>query len=157
VTIEIPRRSDNLGGQAMSGIRITGGCQCGAVRYALHEEPTGAHICHCRMCQKLSIFKSSDPTERGFCNRCGTPLTIHDTHSSRIAVSIGSLDEPEKFEPQKQYGIESRMSWFGKLPTLTGDKTTEEDNPDLAQRIAASSHQHPDHDTSEWPAREAQR
>ena len=164
----------------MSGIRITGGCQCGAVRYALHEEPTGAHICHCRMCQKafgsffaplvgveqsafeltrgeLSLFKSSDPTERGFCNRCGTPLTIHDTHSSRIAVSIGSLDEPEKFEPQKQYGIESRMSWFGKLPTLTGDKTTEEDNPDLAQRIAASSHQHPDHDTSEWPAREAQR
>ncbi len=29
---------------------ITGGCQCGAVRYALHvdrvEKP---HVCHCRM------------------------------------------------------------------------------------------------------------
>ena len=29
---------------------MTGGCQCGAVRYALLSEPTGANICHCRMC-----------------------------------------------------------------------------------------------------------
>ena len=36
----------------MRNSHITGGCQCGAVRYALHEEPTGAHICHCRMCKK---------------------------------------------------------------------------------------------------------
>ena len=33
-------------------VRITGGCQCGAVRYALHAVPTNPHICHCRMCQK---------------------------------------------------------------------------------------------------------
>ena len=31
---------------------MTGGCQCGAVRYALMAEPTHASICHCRMCQK---------------------------------------------------------------------------------------------------------
>ena len=30
----------------------SGGCQCGAVRYALYAEPYGTHICHCRMCQK---------------------------------------------------------------------------------------------------------
>ena len=69
---------------------ITGGCQCGAVRYALKSEPTGASICHCRMCQKAfgnyfapltgvpladlewtrgqpGIFKSSEAVERGFC------------------------------------------------------------------------------------------
>ena len=30
----------------------SGGCQCGAVRYALYAEPYDTHICHCRMCQK---------------------------------------------------------------------------------------------------------
>ena len=100
---------------------------------------------------ELAIFKSSDPTERGFCRNCGTPLTIHDVHSPRIAVSIGSLDEPEKVEPKKQYGIEGRLSWFAKLAGLPGDKTTEADNPEFAQKIAASNHQHPDHDTASWP------
>ena len=156
--------------------RLTGGCQCGGVRYALTEPPSNPHICHCRMCQKafgsffapltgvpqtsfeltrgaLSIFKSSDPTERGFCKDCGTPLTIHDVHSPRIAVSIGSLDEPEKIEPKTQYGIEGKLSWFAKLAALPGDKTTEADNPDLASKIAASNHQHPDHDTAAWPPR----
>ena len=162
----------------MSGdkVRIAGGCQCGAVRYALHEQPGGPHICHCRMCQKafgsffapltgvpqtsfeltrgaLSIFKSSDQTERGFCKDCGTPLTFHYVHSSRIAASIGSLDEPEKIEPKTQYGIEGRLSWFAKLAGLPGDKTTETDNPELAAKIAASNHQHPDRDTAVWPRR----
>jgi hypothetical protein len=31
---------------------LSGGCQCGAVRYALYAEPEGASVCHCRMCQK---------------------------------------------------------------------------------------------------------
>ena len=155
-------------------IRITGGCQCGAVRYALHQEPREPHICHCRMCQKafgsyfaplanvlaesfeltrgaLAIFKSSGQTQRGFCRDCGTPLTLQDEDAKRIFIALGSLDEPAKFKPQNQYGIEARMAWFADLHTLPGDKTTEEDDPDLARRIAASNHQHPDRDTPSWP------
>ena len=160
----------------MAEFRLTGGCQCGAIRYALHEPPTGPHICHCRMCQKafgsffapltgvplksfeltrgkLAIFKSSDQTERGFCRDCGTPLSFHYVDRERIAVSIGSLDEPEKVKPTTQYGIESRLWWFGELAGLPGDKTTEQDAPELAGKIAASNHQHPDHDTVDWPRR----
>jgi len=160
----------------MSTIRITGGCQCGAVRYALHDQPDNPHICHCRMCQKafgsffapltgvpmekfelirgeLAIFRSSDETERGFCRNCGTPLTIHDVTSPRIAVSIGSLDDPAAIPPQHQYGVEARLAWFATLPKLPGDVSTEDDNPELASKIARTNHQHPDHDTTVWPPR----
>jgi hypothetical protein len=162
----------------MTNIRITGGCQCGAVRYALHAQPDNPHICHCRMCQKafgsffapltgvpmdrfevtrgaLALFKSSDLVERGFCRDCGTPLTFHTIGGDHISVSIGSLDEPEKAAPDRQCGNEGKLSWFDTLPGLPGSATTEEDEPDLATKIAASNHQHPDHDTSEWPPRSA--
>jgi hypothetical protein len=158
----------------MTAYRLTGGCQCGAVRYALHEPPTNPHICHCRMCQKafgsffaplfkvpvasfeitrgeLAIFKSSDPTERGFCRNCGTPLTIHDVDGATVCVSIGSLDEPAKVAPANQYGIEGRLPYFAALAVLPGDQTTEQETPDLAASIARSNHQHPDHDTEAWP------
>jgi hypothetical protein len=99
------------------------------------------------------MFRSSDEVERGFCRDCGTPLTFHYIGRPRISVSMGSLDEPEKFRPIEQFGIESRMSWFGGLAALPGETSTEDEDPALAARIAASSHQHPDHDTAEWPPR----
>ncbi len=162
----------------MSDIRITGGCQCGAVRYALKQQPLNPHICHCRMCQKAfgsffaplasvltenfeltrgapATFKSSDHTARGFCAACGTPLTLQDERPEKIFIALGSLDEPAMVEPENQYGIEGRAPWFAALPGLPGDKSTEEDDPDLAARIAASNHQHPDHDTDAWPPKGA--
>jgi hypothetical protein len=152
---------------------LTGGCQCGAVRYALHQMPTGPHICHCRMCQKafgsffapltgvkldkfeitrgeLAIFMSSDEAERGFCRNCGTPLTFHYVSSDRIAVSIGSLDEPERARPEYQYGIESRLSYFGELAAIPRQAVTEEDDPEKAAAIHRTNHQHPDHETNGW-------
>jgi len=146
---------------------MTGGCQCGAVRYALMSEPTQASICHCRMCQKAfgsyfapltgvpvrdlvwtrgtpGIFKSSEAAERGFCRDCGTPLTFRYVESDRINVSIGSLDGPGRVRPEIQFGIESRLPAFETLHTLPGERTEDDATPeDLAKR---RSRQHPDHD-----------
>jgi len=151
-----------------------GGCQCGAVRYQFSRKPGNAHICHCRMCQKafgafyaplvggpnetfaitrgvLATFKSSDPVERGFCAACGTPLTFRYLVSPNIYVSIGSLDHPEDFPPIDQHGVESRLPYARALGDLPDCPPTETEDAETAAAIAASNHQHPDHDTATWP------
>jgi hypothetical protein len=113
----------------------TGGCQCGAVRYAFFAPLENAHVCHCRMCQRAtggvfaslaggspdnfawtrgtpSFFASSNLAQRAFCERCGTPLSFkYNLPASRMYVTIGSLDHPENVTLVKQYGVESRLPW----------------------------------------------
>jgi hypothetical protein len=152
---------------------LSGGCQCGAVRYHTTQILDNAHICHCRMCQKAtggffaplvgmpldrfewtrgqpSVFRSSDPVERGFCAHCGTPLFFRYVGGERVSVTIGSLDHPEKVPPIYQLGNESRLPWFDTITHLEGDSTTEGEDAEMAAGIAASNHQHPDHDTDNW-------
>ena len=147
----------------------TGGCQCGAVRYALLAEPTEPSICHCRMCQKAfgsyiaplagvkmaelvwtrgepGRFRSSDAVERGFCRDCGTPLFYRVVKRDRISVSIGSLDAPNRVSPVLQYGVEAKSMDFDGLHRLRAEPT--------GKAYANTSHQHPDHDTERWPPAE---
>ena len=56
--------------------------------------------------------------ERGFCKDCGTPLTYGFDGTGRISVTINSLDDPEAMPPTKQYGIESKVSWFDGIHAL---------------------------------------
>jgi hypothetical protein len=113
----------------------TGGCQCGAVRYALYVAPQNSHVCHCRMCQRATggvfaalagapkaefawtkgepgVFKSSSLASRAYCRDCGTPLSFsYDMPEARFYVTIGSLDEPEAAPIIMQYGVESKIGW----------------------------------------------
>ena len=160
---------------------ITGGCQCGAVRYRASALTDNAHICHCRMCQKAvgnffaalvgapkeavewtrgrpSVFLSSGHVERGFCSACGTPLFYNDVDGPRITLTIGSLDHPERLKPKSQDGIEGRMPWFSELPAVPDQGETEAgDSAAWAAAIRASNRQHPDHDTAVWPLDAARR
>jgi len=142
----------------------TGGCQCGAVRYALYAEPSGGNICHCRMCQKAlgnffgaftgvrlnefawtrgapAIFKSSELVDRGFCRDCGTPLSFRYLDVDRIGVTIGSLDEPGRLSIAKQIGIESRVPSFATLH-LAPEFETRTFEPERAPKLR--SRQAPD-------------
>ena len=75
---------------------MTGGCQCGRVRYEAEIDSDDAYFCHCRMCQKATggfaaafvqvepgklkwlsepdWYESSPIARRPFCSHCGTPL-----------------------------------------------------------------------------------
>ncbi len=147
--------------------KVTGGCQCGAVRYALDAQPTETSICHCRMCQKASgnyfqafaaverskfrwvrgkvgAFRSSERVEREFCRDCGTPLTYHPLDDSDIWITVGSLDQPAHVQPVVQYGIERRIIDFNALAVLPGLTTEQANAPDRLARLG--TRQHPDHD-----------
>ena len=90
------------------------------------------------------IFRSSEAVERGFCRDCGTPLTYRYLERDRIRVSIGSLDEPGRVQPEIQYGIESRLAAFEMLHGLPGERTEDGATPEEMTRMR--SRQHPDHD-----------
>ena len=38
----------------MTDFPISGGCQCGAVRYTVHAPPSDVEHCHCSMCRKTN-------------------------------------------------------------------------------------------------------
>ena len=127
----------------------TGGCQCGAVRYAFYAPLENSHVCHCRMCQRATggvfaalaggapgnfawtrgtpaFFASSNLAQRAFCEQCGTPLSFkYDLPTARMYVTIGSLDEPEKVALVKQFGVESRLPWVKFCPDVAEERTGE--------------------------------
>lgn len=156
--------------------RMSGGCQCGAVRYRLSGPLIEPGLCHCRMCQKAtgnlfmamvgslqehftltrgspSWFRSSSRFQRGFCAECGTPLFFRKIDGKGIGVAIGSLDDPVSVRPVAAYGVQSRMPWLSEVCAIEG-KTTEaeyEDTEGLYEAVQHSDYQHPDHDTADWP------
>ena len=125
----------------------TGGCQCGAVRYAFYAPLENAHVCHCRMCQRAtggvfaalaggapanfewtrgtpSFFASSNLAKRAFCEKCGTPLSFkYDAPGTRMYTTIGSLDHPEDAAIVKQFGTESRLPWVKFCEEVAGEVT----------------------------------
>ncbi len=98
---------------------LSGGCQCGAVRFELAQRPAEYGACHCNMCRKigggvalsfmvpgdgltwtaqdtLKTYTSSQWAERGFCTTCGSSLfwrlTAPGPMHGLLSVSVSALD-----------------------------------------------------------------
>ena len=146
---------------------LTGGCQCGAIRFALSAPPSRISICHCRMCQKASgapfasladiplehfswtrgkpaAFASSSIAERDFCPACGTPLSYRRIGGSNIEIMTGSFDRPDMVVPALQFGTESRLGWVVAIANMPSQTTLQNYGSDKLEKIV--SRQHPDHD-----------
>ncbi len=146
---------------------LTGGCQCGAVRFALSRPPVKVSICHCRMCQKAAgapfasfadiehadftwtrgkpaAFRSSSLAERDFCAGCGTPLSFRRIGGPRIEIMTGAFDRPDRLVPTQQFGTEARLGWVVTIANLPSQTTLQNYGAEKLDGIV--SRQHPDHD-----------
>jgi hypothetical protein len=119
-----------------AGMEWTGGCLCGAIRYRATADPIRAVNCHCSMCRQESgaaflthvhfpidtftwtkgepkRYRSSPDAERGFCDRCGSSLTMYESVlDDRVQVTLGSLDRPEAVRPDDHVWTDSQLSWL---------------------------------------------
>ena len=117
---------------------LTGGCQCGAVRYELSGKPIVFYICHCSECQKqsssafgesvrvnvadLKIEGKVKTYERNsasgnilscdFCPNCGTRL-FHRRKSYATTLNIkgGSFNNTSWLKPAGHIWTRSKQAW----------------------------------------------
>ena len=116
----------------------TGGCLCGAVRYALNGGPLLAYACHCHDCQTRSgaaftltlVIRSADlavagqpiihertsasarVTERSLCPACQVQLLSRAPAApDYMSLRAGTLDDASCVVPGAQSFVESAIPW----------------------------------------------
>jgi hypothetical protein len=124
---------------------FTGGCACGAVRYAVTGAPIDMNHCQCRECQRASgtghgshltfagagVAITGEPSRwvatgemgtrksKAFCPTCGAQvfMTFPDMPDVFVAFAA-SLDDPSRFQPQHILWASSAQAWDRLDPSL---------------------------------------
>ena len=143
---------------------VTGGCQCGQVRYSVTIDSDDAYLCHCRMCQRatgsISIafmgikktevrwesepdyYVSSPIARRPYCRECGTSLGFEFPDSDSMDLTVASFDDPSRFKPRHHYAVESmHQAW---IDTSALPRIRTEDNPNVVKRWLEATGKLPD-------------
>jgi hypothetical protein len=122
---------------AKQATRVTGGCLCGGVRYAVKGPLRDVVACHCSQCRRtsghhvaatgartadvallesatLTWYASSERAERGFCNRCGGNLFWRPTGKGREWTSImaGTLDAPTHLKTIQHIFVADKSDYY---------------------------------------------
>jgi hypothetical protein len=101
-----------------------GRCFCGFVRFEVTGPVENPCFCHCTSCRlasgapylswgsflksslsvvegEVTIHRSSEPVERGFCGKCGTTISyFHADRPDYIDITLVSLDESSGIRPK---------------------------------------------------------
>jgi hypothetical protein len=118
-------------------MELQGGCQCGAVRYAVDGEPQHVALCHCEGCRKsagapavawaafaegefslkqgeLTTYNSSGSAMRSFCPVCGTGICYRnaDMLPGIVDIQAATLDNPDALPVQAQIQTAERIGWM---------------------------------------------
>ena len=125
--------------------KLTGGCQCGAVRYEAEGEPAFAAHCQCVDCKKssgaghvtaaafpegavkftgktkayASKADSGGQASREFCPECGGRLVYRSSNfAGMVLLMAGSLDDPSRITPGAALYDKRHVSWDHFDPAL---------------------------------------
>lgn len=113
--------------------RFTGGCLCGAVRFAATGRPHRVGLCHCMDCRKhhgalfqaTAIFPEDAVTVEGetrafagrhFCPTCGS--SVFARSGDEIEISLGALDAPDQLTPTYENWTVRREGWLPAFPGM---------------------------------------
>ncbi len=115
---------------------MTGGCQCGHIRYEIIGEPEELAVCHCLDCQKQSgsafgMSMGLDPAqfrllsgtlktfdwktdsgrikECAFCPGCGS--RIYHRGEWGLSLKAGTLDNTDMMAPRIHVWTMRKLSW----------------------------------------------
>ena len=120
--------------------KYTGGCACGAVKFAFDKDPDFIANCHCLDCKRASggematffavpeadfelqrcnpkafqyVANSGKKLARRFCAECGSRVFTSDLESfpGLVFVQLGSLDRPDLIAPRLEMFTKRRLAW----------------------------------------------
>lgn len=118
-------------------MELTGGCQCGALRYRVTGEPLRSALCHCTDCRKsagapmvgwaafaeaafaieqgeATTHNSSGASLRSFCPSCGTGVYFRNAEllPGIVDIQTATLDDPDAVPPTVQIQVAERIGWM---------------------------------------------
>jgi hypothetical protein len=118
-------------------MELTGGCQCGALRYRVTGEPLRSALCHCTDCRKsagapmvgwaafaeedfvieqgeATTHNSSGASLRSFCPSCGTGVYFRNAEMlpGIVDIQTATLDDPDAVPPTVQIQVAERIGWM---------------------------------------------
>ncbi len=131
---------ENRRSMPKASLPLSGGCQCGGVRYAITAVPLTLYLCHCTECQRQSssafgmsmlVARSALAVDwarlgifvRGtaaggreirclFCPDCGTRLFHESTQENEVvSVKAGSLDNTRWLRPVGHLWTRRAQPW----------------------------------------------
>jgi len=119
--------------------KLTGGCQCGKIRYEITGTPDALAVCHCTDCQRQSgsafgmtlpvkeadfrltrgevkTYASTSAAGRGklgaFCPECGTRIYHKpEWRKGTVSVKPGTLDDTSWLKPEMHLWTSSKQGW----------------------------------------------
>ena len=116
---------------------LTGGCLCGAVRFAVTPPTKWCAHCHCSLCRRahgaafvtwfgversrfelvaggdhLVWYRSTPEAKRGFCSRCGSTLFFEgDRWADEVHIALAQMDGPIDRAPAAHVFYDTHVEW----------------------------------------------